>query len=221
MRLPENNWFAAVVLLACVAHLSPRNPLSNHVRHFSIGKTTALDALIWLGRDEQISFGIEFYGTDLSKTVEINIDNATVGDVVKKILGSIDSYQLSVLGGVILIRRKGETPPDWLNHRIRRFTVPRGELMLVNSELWMALETDLDPTIRGFSGDYPGTNPIDEVGPFDERGQTVRQLLVKIVSASRGATWYPTQNVQGPAPSTVNGFWTLVTYSGNWASRPK
>jgi hypothetical protein len=80
---------------------------------------------------------------------------------------------------------------------------------------------DLDPTKRGFGGDYPGTNPVDEVGPFDERGQTIRQLLVKIVSASRGATWCPTQNVQSPAPATVNGFWTLVTYSGNWASRPQ
>ena len=109
------------------------------------------------------------------------MDDATVGDIVRKILGSPDSYQLSVTSGVILVRRKGQMPPDWLNHRIRRFTVQRDEIMFVNSELWMALETDLDPTKRGFVGDYPGTNPIDEVGPFDERGQTIRQLLVKIV----------------------------------------
>jgi hypothetical protein len=213
-------WCAAAALLASTAHPGPHNPLSRHVRHFSIGRTSALNALIWLGRDEQISFGIEFYGTDLSKTVQIKVDEATVGDIVKKILGP-DSYRFSVSEGVILIRRKGEMPPDWLNHRICRFIVPRGELMFVNGELWMALETDIDPSIRGFGGDYPGTNPIDEVGPFDERGQTVRQLLVKIASACRGATWYPTQNVQSPAPATVNGFWTLVTYSGNWANRPE
>ena len=215
-----NIWCAAAALLASATQPGPHNPLSCHVRHFSIGKTSALNALIWLGRDEQISFGIEFYGTDLSKTVQIKLDDTTVSEIVKKILGT-DSYRFSLYDGMILIRRKGEMPPDWLNHRIRRFTVPRGELMFVNSELWMALETELDPTVRGFVGDYPGTNPIDEVGPFDERGQTVRQLLVKIVSASRGATWYPTQNVQSPAPAAINGFWTLVTYSGNWAKRPE
>ena len=221
MILSVNTWFAALVLLACTVHVAPRDPLSYRVRQFSIGKTTTLDALLWLGRDEQISFGIEFYGSDLSKIVEMKMDDATVGEIVQKILGSTDSYQLSVSDAVILIRRKGERPPDWLNHRIQRFIVPRGELMFVNSELCAAIEGDLDPTIRGFGGDYPGTKPIEKVGPFDERGQTVRQLLVKIVSASRGAAWYPTQNVQSPGPATANGFWTLVTYSGNWVSRPE
>jgi hypothetical protein len=218
--LPLNACLTALVLLVCTADVTPGNPLSHRVGHFSIGKTTALDALFWLGRDEQMSFGIEFYG-DLSKFVQIKMDDATVGEIVKKILGSTDSYQLSVSGAVILIRRKGEMPPDWLNYRIRHFAARRGDLMVVNSELWMALEMDLDPTRRGFAGDFPGTNPIDEVGPFDDRGQTVRQLLVKIASASRGASWYPTQNVQSPASASINGFWTLVTYSGNWARRPE
>lgn len=169
MILPVNTWFAALVLLACTAHVAPRDPLSYQVRQFSIGKTTALDALLWLGRDEQISFGIEFYGSDLSKIVEVKMDDATVGEIAQKILGSTDSYQLSVSGTVILIRRKGERPPDWLNHLIPRFIVPKGELMFVNSELCAAIEGDLDPTIRGFGGDYPATNPLGFATDFASR----------------------------------------------------
>jgi hypothetical protein len=216
-------WFFVVVLLAAntagIAH-NADSLLSRHVSHFSIGKTSALDALIWLGRDERICFGIEFYG-GLSNAVQIKMDDATVGEIVQKILGSTGDYQLSVLNGVILIRKRGVKPPDWLNHRLPQFKVSRGELMFVDSQLWMALEMDLDPSKQGFGGDYPPTDPIDEVGPFDERGQTVRQLLVKIVASSRGATWYPTQGAEVPAPASSNGFWTLVTYSGNPGNRPR
>jgi hypothetical protein len=216
-------WLAVVVLLATNTGGVARNSeslLSRHVSHFSIGKTSALDALIWFGRDQRICFGIEFYG-GLSNAVQIKMDDAAVGEIVQKILGSTSDYQLSVSDGVILIRKRGVKSPDWLNHRLPHFKVPKGELMSVNSQLWMALEMDLDPSKQGFGGDYPPTDPIDDVGPFDERGQTVRQLLVRIVAASRGATWYPTQGAGGPAPASVNGFWTLVTYSGNPGNRPR
>lgn len=144
----------------------------------------------------------------------------TVGEIMKKILDSAGAYQLSVSDGVILIRKKGVQPP-WLDRRLPHFKVPRGELMFVNMELSMALEMDLDPTQKGFGGDFSPTDPIDEVGPFNERGQTVRQLLVRVVAASRGASWFPTQGIQASFPASINGFWTLVPYSAQWASRPE
>ena len=205
------------VLVAANAGGVARNSdfvLSRRVSHFGIEKTSTLNALIWLGRDEHICFGIEFYG-GLRNAVQIQMDDATVGEIVQKILGSSGDYQLSVSDGVILIRKRGVKSADWLNHRLPHFKVPKGELMFVNSQLWMALETDLDPSKQGFGGDYPPTDPIDVVGPFDERGQTVRQLLVRIAAASRGATWYPTQGTEVPAPGSINSFWTLVTYGGN------
>jgi hypothetical protein len=135
-----------------VAHNSD-SLLSRHVSHFSIGKTRALDALIWLGRDERICFGIEFYRAELGNPVQIEMDNATIGEIVQKILGSTDAYQLSVLNGVILIRKRGVQPPDWLNQRLPHFKVARGELMSVSSLLWMALEMDLDlPPSRDSAG---------------------------------------------------------------------
>lgn len=197
-------------------------PLSRPISHFSIGKTSVLDALFWLGRDERVCIGIEFSGSDLSRDVQVEVDQNTIGEIVKKILGSSDAYQLSVSDGVILIRKKGVNSPAWLDHRLPEFELPRMELMRADARLWMALESDLNPSQRGFAGDYPPTDPVDEVGPFHERRPTVRQLLIKIAAGSRGASWFPSAyGVRVSFPAAVNRFWTLVTYSGQTAARPK
>jgi len=171
--------FAVFVLLAASVPGAGRDaasPLSRPISHFSIGKTSVLDALFWLGRDERVCIGIEFSGNDLSRDVQVDVDQSTIGEVVKKILGSSDAYQLSVSDGVILIRKKGVNPPAWLDHRLPEFELPRTELMWADIRLSMALERDLSPSLQGFAGDSPGTDPIDEVGPFHERRRTVRQL---------------------------------------------
>lgn len=196
--------------------------LSSQVNHFSLGRTSVLEALLWFGRDQRVCFGIEFSGPDLSRTVQVEADTSTVEEVVRKILGQPGVYSLSVSHGVILIRKKGLRPPGWLDHRIPQFDLPRIELMSANIALTNRLELALDPTIKGFLGDSPVTEPIDEVGPFHVRGETVRQLLVRITAASRGASWFPTSNrVVGPFPASINRFWTFVTYSGSSAIRPK
>jgi len=224
MTLLVKAWLAVLVLAAVEAPCAERHAvsaLSRQVSHFSIGKTSVLDALLWLGRDERVCFGIEFSGPELSREVQIAADNTTVGEVVKKILGSADAFQLSISDGVILIRKKAVKPPAWLDHRLRQFKLPRTELMMADATLWMTLERDLNPSLQGFAGDSPVTDPIDEIGPFREYGQTVRQLLTRIVTSSRGASWFPTQGVRVPFPASINRFWTLVTYSGSTASRPK
>lgn len=213
------------VLLATGAPGAERyvvTPLSRPVSHFSIGKTSVLDALLWLGRDERICFGIEFSGDELSREVRVEADQNTIGEVVNKILSPAEAYQLAVSDGVILIRKKGVKSPVWLDHRLPRFELPRMELMSADAGLWMALERDLNPSQQGFLGDSPVTNPIDEVGPFHARGRTVRQLLVRIAAASRGASWFPTTpGVRVSFPASINRFWTLVTYSGTTTSRPE
>ena len=96
------------------------------------------------------------------------------------------------------------------------------ELITANIALTNRLELVLDPTIKGFLGDAPVSEPIDEVGPFHQRGETVRQLLIRIIAASRGASWFPsTTGVVIPFPASINRFWTFVTYSGSTAIRPK
>lgn len=198
------------------------SPLRRPISHFSIGKTSVLDALFWLGSDERICIGIEFSDSDLSRQVSVEVDQATIGEVLKRILGPSDAFQFSVSNNVILIRKKGVKPPAWLDHRLPEYEVPRMELIWANISLWMRLERDLNPSQRGFAGDSPGTDPIDEVGPFHERGQTIRQLLIKIAAGSRGAGWFPsTDGVRVSFPASVNRFWTFVAYSGQTAERPK
>jgi hypothetical protein len=224
MRPSVKVWLAVLVLVAAEAPCAERHAasaLSRPVSRFSIGKTSVLDALLWLGRDQRICFGIEFSGPELSRNVEVAAEKTTVSEVVTKILGSSDAFQLSVSDGVILIRKKGVKPPAWLDRRLPQFELPKMELMRADTGLWMAVERDLSPSQQGFFGDSPVTDPIDEVGPFRERGQTVRQLLVRIVASSRGASWFPTiYGVRVSVPAGINRLWTLVTYSGSTASRP-
>ena len=224
MGLCVKTWMAVFFLAVVAAPGAQRKAvsvLSRRVSHFSIGQTTVLDALLWLGYDQRVCFGIEFQGPELERKVRVAADRTTVSEVVTKILGSSDTYQLSLSDGVILVRKKGLKPPSWLDHRLPQFVLPRTELMSANNVLWMTLEQDLNPSIGGFVGDFPPTVPIDEVGPFREHGQTVRQLLIRIVSSSRGASWFPTQGVRFSFPGAINRYWTLVTYSGSTAIRPK
>jgi hypothetical protein len=225
MKLSVKTWVAILVFAVVEAAGVERNTawvLSSQVSHFSIGQTSVLEALLWFGHDQRVCFGIEFSGPDLSRKVQVAADMTTVGEVVKEILGRSDAYLLSVSDGVILIRKKGFRPPVWLDHRIPQFDLPRMELITANIALSNRLELELNPTIKGFLGDSPVTEPIDEVGPFHQRGETVRQLLIRIVAASRGASWFPTTNgVVIPFPASINRFWTFVTYSGSAAIRPK
>lgn len=47
--------------------------------------------------------------------------------------------------------------------------------------LSMTLTMAADPAVKGFAGD-----PDDMVGPFQETGKTVRQLLIALLRHSRG-----------------------------------
>jgi hypothetical protein len=225
MKLSVKTWVAILVLAAVGAQGTQRNTvsvLSRQVSHFSIGQTSVLDALLWLGHDERVCFGIELSGPELSRKVQVAADMCTISEVVKKILGSSDAHLLSVSDGVILIRRKGVRAPAWLDHRLRQFEIPRMELMTADNALWMRLATDLNPTLKGFLGDLPVTDPIDEVGPFHEHGETVRQLLIRILASSRGAAWFPSvYGIRISFPASINPFWTLATTSGRCGTRPK
>ena len=96
------------------------------------------------------------------------------------------------------------------------------DVMWADTRLLMAFVMDLSPSQRGFAGDYPPTHANDEVGPFNERRQTVRQLINKIASESRGASWFlSAEGVRVSFPTAANHFWTFVTYSGQRAARPK
>jgi hypothetical protein len=181
-------------------------------QRFTAHKTDVPGALLLLGQEAHVSFGIEFYG-GLSDPVQVDVRQATVSEVVRKILGGDDAYQLSVLHGVVLIRRKRQMVPDGLSHRIPRFEAPRRDLMTVNSQLGTVVAFTLNPSPGGLVGDYPSAK--EDVGPFDERGWTAEQLLAMLEAVSPlGTLWYPTQRVENLAVrcASANSYWTLVAY---------
>jgi hypothetical protein len=55
--------------------------------------------------------------------------------------------------------------------------------------LEMRLESDLNPKITGFAGDYRSGDLYNLVGPFKEHNRTIRQLLDQIVAESKGGAW--------------------------------
>jgi hypothetical protein len=176
--------------------------------------------LFWLGHDAGVCFGVEYSGPELNNRVRIDENGATVGELLERILGR--SYQISTSEGVVLIRKKNVSPPSWLDKKIREFTMPEAELMMTDARLWMELELSLDKTKHGFGGDSPESSPPDEIGPFNERNRTIRELLVKIVSLSHGAAWFPTNSLlQTSFDLSVNRFWTLATYSTRNLFRPE
>lgn len=204
---------------ACDAQNRP-SPLLRHISHFRIGPTSVLNALLWLGHDNGVCFGIEYSGLDLNNNVQVDENETTVGEVIRKILGS--AYQISVSEGIVLIRKKGALPPSWLDHRLSDFKIPKVQLMIANASLFMALENDLDKSKKGFGGDFHEADPRDEVGPFAERGKTVNQLLIKLMASSHGASWFPTSGLLiASFPASINHFWTLATYSSPNLSRPR
>jgi hypothetical protein len=204
---------------ACDAQDRP-SPLLRHISHFRIGPTSILNALLWLGHDNGVCFGIEYSGLDLNSNVQVDEYETTVGEVIRKVLGS--AYQVSVSEGVVLIRKKGANPPSWLDHRISSFKTPKVQLMMANAELFIQLEMDLDEAVKGFGGDFPEADPRDEVGPFAERGKTVDQLLIKEMASSHGASWFPTNGLLASSfPASINHSWTLATYASPNLNRPQ
>lgn len=204
---------------ACQAQCNKPLPLSRHVSHFRLGPTSALNALLWLGRDSGVCFGVEYSGPELNSQIRIDEDESTVRDLARKILGN--AFQISVSEGVVVVRKKGVDPPGWLNHKLIKFETPHAELMNTGSLLWMTLEMSLDRTKHGFGGSGPVSEPRDEIGPFAERDKTVQQLLIKIVGSSHGSAWFPTNRLLRTSfDANVNRFWTLATYSTRNLFRP-
>ena len=212
--------FALAILLAVFAWLPAANaaqggrasPLAQPVKHFTTSHTTVLAALVQLGLDAHVSFGLEFYG-DLDDPIQIEITHSTVAEVVRRILRKRDAYRLFVLDGVVIVRRKEVPAPYWFRLRIPVFRAPRGDLMTVNVRLSFAVNSALNPRAAGVVGDYMPSQ--EQVGPFNERGRTLEQLLAKLVAASpRSAIWYPPQYVQIPPGrvSSGNELWVLATY---------
>jgi len=164
---------------------------------------------VWAG--EGIPLGIEFSTTELDDTVNLSTSATNVRGVLNSILGVTRQYSLASARGVVSIRAVGVPPPAWLDHRVRRFRLPRTQISWASIKLWMTVETSMDPAKQGFGGDYPPGDPNDRVGPVDVRDVAVRELLNRIVGTSGHSSWVVTrQGARILPPASVNRLWTTM-----------
>ena len=217
-------WFSSIqtlALAACIARTlagqgcrPTSGPVLTHrIQHFVATEERRLSALVRLGRENGLCFGIETVTDNFNEKITLRLIDTDAQNVINAALGSSQEYEISVLHNVILIRDKRVRPPEYLALRLPRFRIPRSTLVWANLNLWMSVEMYLDSSRKGFAGDSPPGDATDQVGPFDITGQKVRDLLCRVVGNSKGATWMVSSPiVPAVAPASTNSLWTLVLY---------
>ena len=192
---------------------SSGSPLTARVRNFVSNDERRLSALVRLGLENGLCFGIETVTRSFNEKITLRLAKTDAQSAIKAVLGSQREYDITLLHNVILIRDKRVPPPEYLAVRLPRFRIPRSRLDEANLNLFISLETHLAHSPFGFAGDGPPGDPTDRLGPFDISGQTVRDLLCQVVGNSKGATWIFTSPVApAPPPSSINRRWSLVLY---------
>ncbi len=217
-------WFCSIrtiALAACIARtlagqgcrLISGPVLTQRVRHFVATEERRLSALVRLGRENGLCFGIETVTDNFNEKITLRLTDTDAQNAINAILGSPREYEISVLHNVILIRDKRVRPPEYLALRLPRFRIPRSTLVWADLNLWMSVELYLDPSRKGFAGDSPPGDATDQVGPFDITGQKIRSLLCRVVGNSKGPTWIVSSSIRPAiAPASINRLWTLVLY---------
>ena len=216
----SSKFVQAAGVIACLAGnlagegcRSASGPLLSHrIHRFEAREELRLPALIRLGRENDLCFGIE-QADNFNQRITLSLAYIDARSAISAILGSSQDYDISVLRNVVLIRDKRLRPPEYLGVRLPRFRIPRSTLVSAELNLWMTVEIYLSRGSKGFAGDIPPGDPTDQVGPFDIREQTVRALLCRIVENSKGATWISNPIPPAVAPASMNELWTFVLYA--------
>ena len=186
--------------------------LSDVLSAVHIARTNRLAALVQLGYEKNICFGLEAPDpTMLKETVQLGHSPVTIEAAIRQVLGNQYPYELSSRNGVILIRRSdGGT---WLDHNVPSFVVPRTTVQWASMNLFMTVAMLADPSIGGFAGDFNPGDTNDHVGPFDEQNKRLWELLTLIVGTSRGGAWISGRCAVTDESITREPCWTILEYS--------
>ena len=184
--------------------------LSEVITGVHIAKSTRLAALIRLGSEKNICFGLEAPDPKmLTETVHVNSSRITIEAAIRQLLPDPASYEFSEQNGVILIRR-GDFG-TWLDHNVS-FVVGRTTVQWASMSLFMEVARLADPSIGGFAGDYNPGNANDLVGPVNEQNKSLRELLTLIVSRSRGGAWISGRCAVTDESISHEPCWTILEY---------
>ncbi len=194
----------------CTAH-----PLSRVVAEFHVRDVGVLQALLQLGRENAICFGIESAEKQaFQHKVDLDARNEPALDVIKRMLSGFDPpYLVSEQDGVAVIRLRRVLTQTWLDYNVPSFKSRRGPLQEVNHTLHMTLLRETRPGLKGIAGHYYAGNPATLVGPFDEKNRTLRQLLNELlINTPGGGIWVVHRSALKEGPAPMQPFWTVVDY---------
>ncbi len=189
--------------------------LAKPVGSFEVQSVSIVGALLQLGREARIPLGIEYVDLEAAeRPISVSLNQSTVGEALKAILKDSKGYEWRVNDGVLIIShaRVPSGRKNLLDLVLREFTLPPCTVQEAGHSLWMALDYQLRPGIRGTVGNYSPGVAHDRIGPLTMRNVTARQVLNRLVSDKRNAAWI----VQVP-PSYLDqvpsdGLWRIVEY---------
>lgn len=162
-------------------------PLERRIPELNVEGGTALSAIYSLGFQNGVCFGVEIGNPAiLGAAPKLHERDLTVHSAVQMLLQNDRSYRVREDRGFVLITPS--LPHDklkWLDERIPRFKSDRMPVKYVAEfQLKGALEAVRNPASGGLAGSVIGDDMTRKVGPFDEHGKSVRQLLGLILGKS-------------------------------------
>ena len=206
-------WAVLPAAAECAAEPLGVIPTKINIRSKSI-----IEALLELGQTSSVCFGIEIRDDRLARTPVAWTEPGPVGKLVESALSDAKGYKLQVRGRIVLISPSETDEPTWLDTKIPHFKADRSGLQSLNNLLFMELRLVEDPSIAGFAGHYRPGQTRDEIGPFDVRNRTVRDVLDLLVGSSMGGLWLTAErHVRSRALST-QPFWVTLQYAESLAT---
>jgi len=191
--------------------------LDRTVESFSVEDVTPLDAVLELGRHEQIPLGIEYIDREVvGKPVSVAVGRSTVRDILDMFVPVGRGYLYRVQNGVVVVTQKNVPAgkKNILNTILSEFAVNRTDLQQASSLLWMTLYKTLYPVPgpHGFVGTRRPGNPENIVGPFSLHNVTVREALNRLVSERKNAAWIVRVPAKYMNQLPNEGLWMIAEY---------
>lgn len=148
--------------------------------------------ILELGQLSHVCFGLRILDANAFEHVlHIRAKDTSVRQILAAMVRELPNYTFQESAHkVVLVGKLDLKIPDLLLDKVvPSFDTPRAPLNTVSNALRMQVAVNLDPTINGFVGMYSSGDSADAVGPINERGRMVWELLNEIVGHSRGAMW--------------------------------
>ncbi len=163
--------------------------------------TAPVDQLVEIARRFKIPMGIEWVERAATATPGKTLPSGkrSVRELIEEIASVSPEQRIEVDDGLIRIYSPTEAvhPFNFLNIRLKSYSVKEGDLFAAEDQLRWAIRFTLEPEkyLNGYGGGYGhGANHVFQIPKFTLSGSdfTIREVLNRIVLAQGNALWVAT-----------------------------